>query len=153
MAIRVTQGWIDNDSERAHSSFHLPDLGVAYDELALGADALAVRLAMDTLTLMNETKQTAVLTLHTATPTPPSSVLAQREAGVRFFYADTVTGKIYRMDLPGVDRTTYGTPGSVILDLTETDVATFVSAFNDKVKSEVGNAVEIQRGVWYGKNT
>lgn len=153
-AVKAHQGWIDNSAEKTRTQLYFarPDNLTIVGITDMESDMDTVRLAMDTLTLLNETRLTYEMVAHTANPVPPASVLAQREGGIRFTYSDSVTGKLYRFDLPGVDQSAYRTSGTDDVDLTQTDIATFVSAFNAHCVSPDGNAVTIVSGRFYGKN-
>lgn len=146
-------GWIDNSNERTRTQIYVARYAsTGLDYTAINAGIETLRSDLDTLTLLNETKVSVGTVVHSATPTPPASVLAQREHGLRFTCVDNVNGKSYRFDVPGVDETTYRTPGTDVCDLTQTDIAQFVSDYNGFGYSPDGNLGTIVSARFYGKN-
>ena len=91
----------------------------------------------------------------TATPDPavPSDQDAQREYGMRVFYSDDTTGKVYHFTVPGPDK-------SVMLLVTESDLfdptdeplAWLITASEADGLSPVGNSVTFLRAVNVGRN-
>lgn len=152
--VKTVQGWIDNSNERTRSTLYFPrpDGATIVGITDMEANMNTVRLTMDTLTLLNEVNLEYALVAHSATPSLPASKWAQRENGLRFIYSDTVTSKLYRLDLPGVDRATYGVTGTDTADLAQTDIAAFVTAFEAQCISPAGNPVTMVSARFYGKN-
>jgi len=77
----------------------------------------------------------------------PTNVWAQRENKWMIEYADTVTGDVFRRELPTADLSLLR-PGSELMDLSTGAGLAFKEAFEAYVTSEDGNPVEIQR-VYY----
>jgi hypothetical protein len=82
----------------------------------------------------------------------PVSNYAQREIGLLVSYQDSVTGKKYRVTIPGPDWATIGQAGSDMVDPADALWTAFVSAFEANVISEAGNAVTILGGWLVGRN-
>jgi len=148
---KVEFGWIDGSNERTRTQLH-----VAFDDTtgtvaALQTAANTLRVALETMTELNETKVSAVIPVHSAAATLPTSPWAQREGGLRIYYADTVTGKNYHADLPGVDETALRQPGTDV-PASITNLNTFQAAFEATVVSEFGNPVLVTGFKLYGKN-
>lgn len=154
MTTKVEYGWIDNSNERTRSTLYFVDVDPLTNPglAALGTGVNAVRTALDTVTLLNETEVSFRMILHTAAPTPPASVLAQRETGLRLSIADTVTGDVQKFDLPGADWTVYRTSGTDVADLTKPDLAALKTAIETHCVSKAGNTVVVASGHFYGKN-
>lgn len=76
-----------------------------------------------------------------------ADVWAQRENKWMIEYADTVTGDVYRRELPTADLSLLQ-PGSELMDLSTGAGLALKTAFEAYVTSEDGNPVEIQR-VYY----
>lgn len=77
------------------------------------------------------------------TKSVPSDVNAQRERKAQVTYEDTTTHALYRLEIPTIDLTGRMQPLSDLLDLTETDIAAWITAFEDLCKSPEGNAVSV----------
>jgi len=82
----------------------------------------------------------------------PTEMYAQREIGLLVSYQDSVTGKKYRITIPGPDWATIGTVGTDKVDAADALWTAFVSAFEANVLSEVGNAVTVMGGWLVGRN-
>lgn len=151
--MKVQYGWIDNSNERTRTQIYVEDFDPTGIDMTAKITAInSLRTAMEVLTMLNETKVTAQVVAHSATPTPPASVLAQREHGLRFTCTDNVTGKFYRFDLPGVDESAYRTAGTDVCDLSNSDIDDFVQAYNGVGMSPDGNLGTIVSARFYGKN-
>lgn len=75
--------------------------------------------------------------------TPPTDENAQRERKALVRYMDTTNFATYRMEIPTIDLVGRLLPGTDQIDLTETDVAAFVTAFEAIARSPDGNAVNV----------
>lgn len=84
--------------------------------------------------------------------TPPGSDFAQREIGLMLTYTDTVTGKSYRITVPGPDWTNIRSAGTDMADMTSVKMAAFKTAFEEHVVSPDGNAVSLVSGRLVGRN-
>lgn len=77
---------------------------------------------------------------------------AQRELGLLVTYTDSVTGKKYRITIPGPKWATLGQAGTDMVDTSQALWTAFVTAFEAHAVSEVGNAVTVTSGRLVGRN-
>lgn len=85
--------------------------------------------------------------------TQPASPYAEREAGLRFFYSDDVTGKKFNLTVPGPDYATIDVPGSDEIPLTQTEVAALITWMEANIVSDAGNSITVDRVVKVGRNS
>lgn len=84
--------------------------------------------------------------------TPPGNTWAQREIGLMVTYTDTVTGKLYRLTIPGPDWANIGLSGSDAVDPADAEWTAFVAKFEAEAVSPDGNPVTISAGHLVGRN-
>lgn len=84
--------------------------------------------------------------------TPASDVNAQRERKWLVRYTDGTAMKSYKMEIPCADLTYLDANNREYADLTDTDVAAFVTAFEAFVLSQDGNAVTVDSIQHVGRN-
>lgn len=82
----------------------------------------------------------------------PTVATAQRELGLLIIYTDTVTGKKYRMTIPGPKWATIGQAGTDMVNTSAALWTAFVTAFETHAVSEVGNPVTVTSGRLVGRN-
>jgi len=150
-AAKVEYGLIDRSGEHTRIG-----LNIAYDDVngtvaALATSANLVRVALEALTELNETKVGMNIIAHKAAATLPSGAWAQREHGLRMTYADTVTGKQYRADIPGVDETALRQDGTDV-PINTVGLVAFKDAIELTCVSEFGNPISVIGFRFYGKN-
>lgn len=84
----------------------------------------------------------------------PASAFAQRELGLRFYLRDQTTNKLNTLTVPAPDLgTIVVTPLTDLADLTAAPVAAFVSWLEANAKSDVGNAIAVEKAVVVGRNS
>ena len=91
----------------------------------------------------------------TAVPDPsvPADEDAQREVGMRVFYADDTTGKVNHFTIPGPDKSACALIiESDLFDPTDEPLASLITELESSVLSPVGNAVSFLRAVQVGRN-
>jgi hypothetical protein len=82
----------------------------------------------------------------------PTDDLAHRESGLRVFYTDDTTGKVYHFTIPGPDWALVDVlPNTDLADMTDEPLAALISAVEADVLSEVGNSVTVLRAVVVGR--
>lgn len=84
--------------------------------------------------------------------TTPGDNYAQREMGLLVTYSDTVTGKSYRMTIPGPDWGNISANGTDLVDGVDAEWTAFKAAFEAFAVSPDGNAVTISGGRLVGRN-
>lgn len=117
------------------STFNVVSVTVNAGNLAaqqtLAADLVA---AIDDLVIGEITKQEQCLVIYD-TPAIPTSPYAQREMKWQVRYVGDTSGKTFRIEIPTPDITDNVVPNTDIADLTSTDWAAFVTAFEDYARS------------------
>lgn len=102
--------------------------GTAGNLTAELAEAAALASAIENLTIGHLDKYTyAIVPLDT--PLTPSSPFAQREMKWLVSYMGDTSGKVYSLEIAAPDLTDNTVPNSDVADLTSTDWAAFVTAF------------------------
>lgn len=82
----------------------------------------------------------------------PTSLLAQRESGLRFFYQDTVNGDKGNLTIAAPDLASLKTPGTDEADLAQAPIANLVTWLEANALSKGGNAITINSAVFVGRN-
>jgi len=83
----------------------------------------------------------------------PADISFQRERKFVFFFQGTTTFSKYRIEVPVADFSTDRLlPGTDIVDLTQTEIAAWVTAFEALCKTEDGEDVEVLSGKGVGRN-
>lgn len=114
----------------------------------------AVVSALANITLGNVNKTVRSSTVTPGTNDTPASEIAQRESKWLVTYRDTTTEKLFRCEIPTADLVGHLLPASQEADLTETDMAAFVTAFEQLARSpdDVTHAVEVMSIRHVGRN-
>lgn len=154
----VHYGLIDHSGEKTSINVHFEAIEDDGSNVAgLFANATGkldlLKAAILGVTNGNFTRTTAQVVAEVSSPSLPSDENAQREIAIRVTYADTVTGKTYRLDLPTADSALrqQGTDDVNLADAGA--MAAFKTAFELYIVSELGNPVVIQKARFVGKNT
>jgi hypothetical protein len=148
-------GFVDHSGEHTRTKLHFAPLDGSADNSGLLAfptgsiDLIAIAMAL--LTKLPSTGVTLSVRLGTSAPALPADATAQRELACRVIYADTVTGKKYRFDLPApIDALVPS--GTDQVDIGTTDFDAFRLVFEAEVLSEVGNPVVVLSARIVGRN-
>lgn len=150
-ATQVKLGLIDNSEEVTHSAFYLEALD-ATNFAAINTAAGVVRLAIEAITLLNETRMTATLELHSASPVPPTDHFAQRELNLRLYYVDSVGEKGY-ISIPGPDAALLNIGKHDVVDIaTGAQMIALVIAVEADCKSRFGNSITVTGARLVGRN-
>lgn len=113
----------------------------------------AVNSALFNLTLGVEHKhQRSIVTIGSSTP--PTDPYAQRELKWLMTYSGNTSGKEFQIEIPTPDLTDNLVPGTDLADLSSTDWAAFVTAFEAYAKSPDNGteAVTVQSARLVGRN-
>lgn len=81
-----------------------------------------------------------------------ASALAQREVKWLVSFTDDTNGKKGTLEIPCADLTLLPAGGSELLDLTDTEAAAFVSAFESYARSADGNTVTVDQIAFVARN-
>lgn len=83
----------------------------------------------------------------------PTDENAQRERKFLVKYEDTTSLAQYRMEIPTADLTGRMIAGTDLVDLTDTEIAAFITAFETLCKSPEGGAVNVLEIRAVGRST
>lgn len=84
--------------------------------------------------------------------TPPTDVNFQRERKFQFMYQGATTFSKYQIEVPVADFTGRLVDDTDLVDLTETDIAAWITAFETLCRTPEGEAVEVLSGRGVGRN-
>lgn len=155
MALPTTQysvSFKDFSGEKSVVQWSGPELsGAAMDVSGWKANMDTIADAIEALTDCTRGKETFSGVAAAGSEVLPAIATAQREIGLRIFYSDDVTGKKYHLTIPGPQVEDYPDAGSDELDLTSTDLASFISDFESNAESEAGNAITVYAARFVGR--
>lgn len=151
----ATQNQIQiTDYSNEKSSFGVTSVAATAGNLA-AQQALAAALvgATDDLTIGEITKQSMNLVILDA-PAIPTSPYAQREMKWLVSYQAASSGKIFQLEIAAPDLTDNTVPNSDVADLSSTDWAAWVTAFEAYAKSPDNGteAVSVVKADLVGRN-
>lgn len=149
MPAYVTHSLIGFSGEGSSVRFYLPDVTAAnYDDVAgngVGDNVGDLRLALAAMTLLNFVRHTVTTEQYADAGTLPNDPYAQREIKLLVSYRDTVTSKLYRLEIPGPDLSALAQAGTDVVDHTSNiTAAAFVTAFEANAASVDGNPVTVE---------
>jgi hypothetical protein len=134
--------FLDFSNEKTTSQFHFPFItAVNIDEFL--ADFGDLRTAMEGIVLGTLSGDMWVGDKTKYGNAPPSDVNAQRERKFLVVYEDVTTLALYNMEIGTADFTGRLLDDTDLVDLTETDIATFITAFEVLARSPEGNNVNV----------
>jgi len=123
------------DYSNEKSNFNVTSITANAGNLAAQQTAAAALVAaIEDLTIGDLTKQIMQLEIVNS-PSIPSNPYAQREVKWLVQYVGDSSGKIFSIEIAAPDLTDNTLPNSDIADLTSTDWAAFVTAFESYVRS------------------
>lgn len=115
-----------------------------------------MRDAIDAITLGTVKKEKWVGDDTLISDARPASPIAQRESKWLVFYRDVVTNKVHRLEIGTADVGAVGAsrlvPGTDLADLTNTEIAAFVTRFESFARSEAGNMTDVVKIQKVGRN-
>jgi len=133
MATQNTFQITDYSNEK--SSFAVTSITANAGNLAAQQTAAAaLAAAVDDLIIGDLTKQVQSLVI-LDTPSIPTNIYAQREMKWLVSYIGDSSGKIFQTEIATPDLTDNVVPNTDVADLTSTDWAAFVTAFESYVRS------------------
>lgn len=117
----------DYSNEKSNVTVNAPNLSAANFD-AQEALRLSLQTAINNLSIgvMSRTQVTNVIVDEPGIPTNP---FAQREMKWLVSYTGNTSGKLYQLEIPAPSLTDNLAPNSDLADLTSTDWAAFVTAF------------------------
>jgi len=112
----------------------------------------ALRDAVNAITLGELTKVTRIAVESPQPGANPASPFAQRELKWLVRYRDDVTGKRATLEIPCADLAKLDPNNQDIADVTDTDIAAFIAAFEAYVLGPSGNNAVVDQIVFVGRN-
>lgn len=149
---KVTLRYLDFSREYSTVSFNLGDpSGAAFDWSAFAGVIDTVNDAIEAVTLCTRGPESVFVELAQGSALLPADEDAQREAGLRIFYSDTVNGRKGHMTIPGPDKSIMAQQGFDEVSWADAAMVTLESAIEGNVLSRDGNAISIDKGVLVGR--
>jgi hypothetical protein len=156
---RLSQQFVDYSGEKSNFTVHVAPIDDTNINSAIGwtgAPYAALRTAAIGLTLAFMGDRT-VSVITKGTNASASDANSQREIKFLVQYEDQVNFRLYNAELPCANLAAAQTngwfkPNTDELDLTATEVAAFVSAFNAAAVSPDGNPVNVRNIRLVGRN-
>lgn len=148
----VNAQYLDYSGEKSSVAFNVvTPSGAAFDWAAWDLMIDGIVDTIDDVSLCRGGPTSARTQLSTGSQELPADEEAQRESGLRIFYYDTTTQAKYHLTIPGPEHALMAVQGQDQVDLTGTEMAALVTAFEANVKSPTGGAIEISKGVLVGR--
>jgi hypothetical protein len=119
----------------------------------LDVDLVALKDAVDDIVLTNRIHEDVTFFNTKFSKVLPTNPEAQREKKWFVRYQDNTNFAIYHIEIGGADASIGLLPGTDLLDLTGTEAAAFVTAFEGVALSPDGNAVTIIDVTFVGRST
>ena len=134
MAGQVSLTFQDYSTEKSNMRITtITPNAASYDGWNTDIAALKTALAAITLGELNTETRSALVDL--VSSDAPTNALAQREVKWLVSYKGNTSEKVFRTEIPTADIVGHLLPASDLADLEETDMAAFVSAFEDIARS------------------
>lgn len=153
---KVHLTFLDESGEKSSVDYYVPavDAGTIAAKLddANPQTAGSTSILMSGLSLCTCIAESLSAADNKFAQTPPGNLFAQREIGLMVSYTDTVTGKNYRLTIPGPDWANIGLSGTDTVDPNDAEWTAFVAQFELKAVSPDGNAVTVTGGRLVGRN-
>jgi hypothetical protein len=151
---KASWSYRDESDEISTVELNIPDVSAG------GADFDAVLASLATLgaailasTECVQARETFLQGVDTPDPTTPSDPHAARESGLRIFYGDDSTGKVYHITVPGPDWDSIDRlPNTDFADMADEPLATLIAAMESDAESPEGNAITVLRAVKVGRH-
>lgn len=144
--------YVDNSNEESTMGFHFGPI-TALTIAAFLTQFGAFRTATNAIVLGNLVRDSWTGDATKYSKVVPADENAQRERKFFVQYQDTTNLSIFRLEIPTADLEGRMLPDSDQVDLTETDIAAWVTAFEALCKSPDGNAVNVLAIYAVGRST
>lgn len=143
--------FLDYSGERSSMTFHFPavtalniaDFLADFGDLRTATEAISLGSLVGDSWTGDTTKYDAA---------PPTDVNAQRERKFLVIYQDTVNLALYRLEIPVADFTGRLVDDTDLVDLTNTEVAAWITAAEVLVRSPEGNTINVLEMRAVGRN-
>lgn len=151
---KASWSYRDESDEISTVELNIADVsagGADFD--AVMASLAALGAAILTSTECVQASENFLQAVDTPDPSTPSDPHAARESGMRIFYGDDTTGKVYHVTVPGPDWDAIEVlPNTDFCDMTDEPLATLIAAIESDALSPVGNAITVLRAVKVGRH-
>lgn len=139
-------GWIDFDGDTRQFTLPIADADAATHDARL-AEVVALEDSIEAISELNLTRTDFIIERDDTGAGKPSVQAAQVNIEWKVIYVDDTTGALETLRIGGAKLTLADVllPGSNVADLSQTEMAAFVTAFEALVLSDAGNAVSIQQ--------
>ena len=150
MASEYSVTLLDYSREKSSVRFNTVQITAANFDAQMTA-MLDLRNAIDGITLGAIQSERRVAQNNVLTNVPPLSTTAQRESKWLAVYVDTVTGLLYRNEIPTADPALLSNNSDRITSFPAGALGTFKTAFEAVVRSPAGNTTSLQYLEFVGK--
>lgn len=142
----------DYTGETSPFAVYMPELSAATFD-AITGDLEDLGTATNALSRGQPAKSTLIAQINTISAANASDSTAQREMKWLVTYEDTTTHKLYTLEIPCADISAANLLGNTDnANLASTEWAAWVTAFEAVAVTEVGNAVNVLRAKFVGRN-
>ena len=153
--MKVNMLMLDETNEPTRISFNVEDTiadAAEWIAMFLGVGPyVQVRDAVIGVTDLGHQKTQATNLVEAPSDGAPAVATAQRESVLRIFYQDTVTGKKYRLGIPGF-KPALRTAGTDQASFAAGAMLTLKNELEQNVFSEDGNPIVVLAGEFTGRN-
>jgi hypothetical protein len=138
-------GWIDFDGDTRQFTLPIVDADAATHDARL-AEVVALEDAIEAISELNLTRTDFIIERDDTGAGKPTVQAAQVNIEWKVTYVDSTNGDVETLRIGGAKLTLADVllPGSNVADLSQTEMAAFVTAFEAVVLSSSANAVEVQ---------
>lgn len=140
------------DFSSEYSNFRVPVINYTAGNFATNQGLItALQNALLDIILGNLASRTLTLEITDVNDTPVTDPVAQRELKALVSYRDNINSALYRAEIPTPDLTNLIT-GTDLFNLSDTEIAAFVTAFEAIVRGGGVNAVTVESMRLVGRN-
>lgn len=145
MPAAMSLSWIDFDGDTRQNTLPIVDADASTHDARL-TEVVALEDAIEAIIELNLTRNDFIIERDDTGAGKPTVQAAQVNIEWKVTYVDSSNGAVETLRLGGAKLTLADVllPGSNVADLSQTEMAAFVTAFEAVVLSSGGNAVEIQ---------
>jgi len=156
--MKVTLSMVDNSNEKSSVGVYMADpTGASYDGVMGDAvtDVIgSLRVAVATLSTMNEVDRSATVIVGQTPAIPPTDPYAQRERKLKVTQVDTVTNQVSFFTIPSPNNDTLSQTGTDVVDHVNNVLAAgFVTVYEAVCTSKLGNPVVVTAMEIVGRNS
>jgi len=144
--------WNIRDASSEYSGFRVPIINLTGANYAtVSGQVTALQNALIAIILGNVAARQITAEQEAINDTPVANQFAQRENKALVRYRDTVTNELLRAEIPTPDLAKL-VPGTDLFDVTDADIAAFVTAFEDVVRADGTKVVDVESIQFVARN-